>query len=260
MSHGDLHSGNIFIQNVAPTTLNFQINGHHFRMTTTKLVKIYDFDHSTICKNTNIRLNARDSFTVNGILNPNRAEGEEFNMSYGEANIFNKNFDFMILFCFALLIDSDPREINELNYFGGLDPQFNEFVRYCMPGFYGPNPASTETIRDAYTRLFGEKVNRREASRIFNYHIHRDYEFADLGVTDEVLNMSWSEYFQRVNNRYGRIVKNFAPTNNNQLWIPSEIIIPKLNMLLSTYFGEYHTMEPIDVTKGTVYSIDNRVL
>jgi hypothetical protein len=260
MSHGDLHDGNIFIQNIAPTTLNFQIGGGNFRMTTTKLVKIYDFDHGTICKNTNIKLNVRDSFTVNGILNPIRADGEIFNNHYGETNIFNKNFDFLILFCYALLLGRSPQEVSDLYYFGGIDPEFNEFMRYCMPGFYGSNPESTEKIKDTYLRHFDEKISRKEASKIFDVQITREYDLRNLGVSDEVLNMTWGQYFQRINGRYGRAVKSFTPIKNNQLWIPDDIIIPKVNMLQSTYFREYSTGEPINVTRGTVYSIDNRVL
>jgi hypothetical protein len=260
MSHGDLHSGNIFIQNVAPTTLNFQIQGHHFRITTTKLVKIYDFDRSTICKNTNIKLNIRDTFTVNAILNIDRAEGENININFAETNIFNKNLDFSILFVYGLLVDSSPDDIRSLVYLGGADPAFNEFMRYCMPGFYEDNSGSTETIRDTYIRLFEHKVNRVEASRIFDVTIHREYDLADLEISKELLDMTWGEYFEKINGYYGRVVKSFTPIDNNHLWIPGEIIIPTVNMLLSTYFGDYYTRDPINIKKGIVYSIDSRIL
>ncbi len=260
MSHGDLHSGNIFIQNVSPTTLNFQIRGRHFRMTTTKLVKIYDFDRSTICKNTNIKLNIRDSFTVNAILNPNRAEGEDINRLYGETNIFNKNIDFIILFAYGLMTGVDEHTLKDLYYFKGIDPDFNDFMRYCMPGFYEDNPASTETIRDTYIRLLEQRDSRKEASRIFNYQIGRGYDFDDLGVSDEVLDMTWADYLVRINSRYGRAVKNFSAIHNNHLWIPDEIIISKADMLTSPYFGEYYTRDPINIKRGIVYSIDSRII
>lgn len=260
MSHGDLHSGNIFVQNVPPTTLNFQIQGRHFRMTTTKIVKIYDFDHSTICKNTNIKLNIRDSFTVNAILNVNRADGELFNTLYAETNNFNKNLDFFILFSYGLMAGIDEHTLKDLYYFNGIDPGFNDFVRDSMPGFYVDNPASSETIRDTYIRLFENKESRREASKLFNYNIDREYDLADLGVSDEVLNMKWIDYLVRINGHYGRTVKNFSAINNNQLWIPDEIIIPKANMLLSPYFEEYYTRDLINIKRGTVYSIDSKVI
>ncbi len=260
MSHGDLHDGNIFIQNVAPTTLNFQIRGRHYRMTTTKLVKIYDFDRSTICKNTNIKLNIRDSFTVNSILNVNRAEREEINRLFGETNIFNKNIDFLILFTYALIVGTDEHTLKDLYYFRGIDPEFNDFMRYCMPGFYEDNPLSSETIIDTYVRLFENKEHLREASRLFNVPINRDYDFDDLGVSDEVLDMTWSDYLVKINGRFGRAVKSFTSVNNNHLWIPDEIIIPKADMLMSPYFEEYFTRDPINTKRGVVYSIDNRIL
>ena len=256
MSHGDLHNGNIFIQNVPPTTLHFQIQGRHFRITTTKLLKIYDFDRSTICKNTNIKLNVNDAFTVNAVLNLDRAEGESVNRSYGETNIFNKNLDFSILFVYSLVTDSSPENIRNLIYLNGYDAAFSEFMRYCIPGVYN----ATETIRDTYIRLFRDRVNRIEASRIFDFVIDEEYVLEDLEISDEVLNMKWIDYFLRINKYYGRTVKSFTSVNNNQLWIPDEIIIPRVNMLLSKYFNEYYTTEPINIKRGTVYSIDNRVL
>lgn len=257
ISHGDLHDGNIFIQNVAPTTLNFLIRGSHYRMTVTKLVKIYDFDHSTICKNTNIKLNIRDSFTVNALLNVNRAEGEEFNRLYGESNIFNKNLDFLILFAYGLMAGVDENTVKRLNYFNGIDQSFNEFMRYSMPGFYDANP---ESIGDTYTRLFENREHRSEASRLFNVQIDRDSDLDDLGVSDEVLDMTWSDYLVRINNYYGRAVKDFHGTDDNHLWIPDEIIIPKADMFMSPYFSEYLTGEPINIKRGIVYSIDNRII
>jgi hypothetical protein len=256
MSHGDLHDGNIFIQNVPPTTLHFQIQGKHFSMTTTKLLKIYDFDRSTICKNTNIKLDVKDAFTVNAVLNLGRAEGEGLNRAYGETNIFNKNLDFSILFVYSLLTGSSPVNIRNLIYFNGYDAAFSEFMRYCIPGVYN----STETIRDTYIRLFRDRVNRLEASRIFNFVIDEEYVLEDLDISDEILNMKWIDYFLRINKYYGRVVKSFTQVDNNQLWIPDEIIIPRVNMLLSKYFNEYYTVDPINIKRGTVYSIDNRVL
>jgi hypothetical protein len=262
MSHGDLHSNNIFIQNVPPTTLNFQIQGRHYRMTTTKLVKIYDFDRGTICKNTDIKLNIRDSFTVNALLNINRAEGKFFNRVYAETNIYNKHLDFLILFAFGLMAGSDPDDLKNLNYFEGVDPVFNDFMRFCIPGFDVNNPISDETIRDTYIRIFeSDKKSRDEASVLFNIDkFTEDFVFSQFGVDNEVLNMRWIDYYLRIHVHFGRPVKILHGMDNNQLWIPDEIIIPKEDMLMSPYFEEYYTRDPINTKKGVVYSIDNRVL
>ena len=55
ISHGDLHSGNLFIVDVEPTTLCYLVEGVQYRFTTTKLLKIYDFDRSNISAKTNIK-------------------------------------------------------------------------------------------------------------------------------------------------------------------------------------------------------------
>lgn len=262
ISHGDLHAGNIFVQNIVPTTLNFIIQDRHYRITTTKLVKIYDFDHSTICKTTDIKLNRNDTFTINALLNVNRSENRDLNTMYAETNIFNKQLDFSILFTFGLMPKDNDDNLLNLIYFEGTDPEFTEFIRYCMPGFYSKNGISDETIGDTYIRLLQNPANLLEASRLFNYEITdiNTETLIDLGISTNILEAPWTEYFLSINTYYGRIIKDLDKTINNHLWIPDEIIIPKINMLTSPYFGEYFTEEPINVKKGTVYSIDNRII
>jgi hypothetical protein len=261
ISHGDLHAGNIFVQNVSPTTLNFQINNVHYSVTTTKLIKIYDFDRSTICKKTDIVLDINDSFTINVMLNPNRANGMQINTHFAETNIFNKNLDLMILFSYGLTMSQNLDETLNFIYFKNVDPVFNEFVKYAMGGFYRGYPVSNETIRQTYTILLEDVANRLEASRIFNVDIQLPINLNVLGISEDVLNMTWWQYYIQVNGYFGRIVKTFnSRVDNNHLWIPDEIIIPKLNMLQSPYFSEYMIDEPIDVTRGIVYSIDNRII
>lgn len=262
ISHGDLHNGNIFIQNIPPKTLHFNILGHHFRFTTTKLVKIYDFDHASICKNSNIRLDVNDSFTINSVLNPNRAEDGYFNLTSAETNIYNKQLDLIILICYALGNGLSQADYLNFNFFNNIDIEFNNFLRTAMPGFYNDNPLSNYTIRDTYLYYIrNSEPHRLEASRIFNIDIdaiHMGPRMFDIHNT--ILHMNWKQYSLYIREHYGRIVKSFNSIPNNQLWIPDEIVMDKSNMLLSAYFAEYIIAEPFNVTKGTVYSIQNRLL
>ena len=261
ISHGDLHNGNIFVQNIQPKTFNFNILGHHYQFTTTKLVKIYDFDNATICKHSNIRLDVNDSFTINSILNPNRADGAFFNLAGAQTNIYNKQLDLIILICYAIGGSLAHNDYINLNFLNNFDPEFNNFVRTAMPGFYAVNPIANYTIRDTYIYyLSNSEPHRLEASRIFNTVIPNHIDPRYLGISNEILNMTWVQYSLAIKDKYGRIVKSFAQTPNNQLWIPDEIVIDKSNMLLSDYFTDYLVAEPFDITQGTVYSIQNRLL
>ena len=69
ISHGDIHTDNIFVTEVPPTDLCYIVEGVQYRFTTTKLVKIYDFDHAMIEKDTNIRLDTTSNITINKIVN-----------------------------------------------------------------------------------------------------------------------------------------------------------------------------------------------
>lgn len=261
ISHGDLHSGNIFIQNILPKNFSFDIYGRHYSFTTTKLVKIYDFDQSTICKNSNIRLDVNDSFTINSILNPNRAEGEFYNLVGAETNIYNKQLDLIILICYALGSSLSKVDYINLNFFNDIDVEFNNFIRYAMPGFYNGNVIGVNTIRDTYLYLLNNNESDRiEASRILNINIPKKSDPSFLGISDDILNMNWIQYSLAIRSNYGRIVKRFGEVPNNQLWIPDKIVIDKGYMLLSDYFSEYSIAEPFDVTQGTVYSIQTRLL
>jgi ribosomal protein L14 len=173
---------------------------------------------------------------------------------YAETNIFNKQLDFSILFTFGLMPKDNDDNLLNLIYFEGTDPEFTEFIRYCMPGFYSKNGISDETIGDTYIRLLQNPANLLEASRLFNYEITdiNTETLIDLGISTNILEAPWTEYFLSINTYYGRIIKDLDKTINNHLWIPDEIIIPKINMLTSPYFGEYFTEEPINVKKGTV--------
>ena len=124
-SHGDLHSKNIFVLTVPEIELCYFVNNRFYKFKTTKLVKIYDFDHSTICKTTEISINRSTSITINQNKNPIREPGSISNNRYGETNIFNKNLDIIM---FYLLLDYN-------------EPDFLRFYHSSFPGL-----KSTETI------------------------------------------------------------------------------------------------------------------
>jgi hypothetical protein len=260
ISHGDLHTGNIFVQNISPKTFNFNILGYHFRFTTTKLVKIYDFDRSTICRNSNIRLDINDSFTINSILHPNRAEGRPLDTNFGETNIYNKNLDIIILIAHGLAFNISDTEFRDFIFFNNIDNDFNTFIRSIIPGFYRWSEVGNRTIRDTYMELLQNPQNRQEASRIFNVNINIPIDVRILRIDDNILNITWSEYYATIRRIYGRIVKSVHGVPNNQLWIPQIVVQSKENMLLTPYFAEYLIPEPNDITRGTVYSIDGRII
>ncbi len=62
--HNDLHYGNIFIQTLdSPIQLNYKVMGKYYSITTKHLVKIYDFDHSSIYSNVQVK-NKMNSFNL----------------------------------------------------------------------------------------------------------------------------------------------------------------------------------------------------
>jgi hypothetical protein len=87
-------------------------------------------------------------------------------------------FSAIPLFVYSLFTGSSSVNIRNLIYFNGYDAAFSEFMRYCIPGVYN----DTETIRDTYIRLFRDRVNRIEASRIFNFVIDEEYVLEDLDM------------------------------------------------------------------------------
>ena len=79
------------------------------------------------------------------------------------------------------------------------------------------------------------------------------------------MGMTWLKYFKAVGKNYGRIVKKIVkhreePAENNHLWIPDTIIIPKEDMLRNGYFASLHSTLPIDIRYQLIYTIDNRIL
>jgi hypothetical protein len=255
-SHGDLHIGNIFIVDIPETEMIYIVEEVQFRFKTTKLVKIYDFDHGTICKTTSIKINTDDEFTINKKLNPIRNDDEDFNNRLAETNIFNKNLDIVIL---LNALNHDCTDIYDS--FNCLDQNFDKFLRDIFPGFDSKNALSQEKIRDTYTRLIsGSPQIRYEPNRIFDIDIAGHTEIDNYGVSKKIMNMKWINYLKKISTNYGRIVKDLENlAENNHLWIPDEIIIPKEEMFSKEYFTELQSKLPIDIRYQIVYTIDERL-
>jgi hypothetical protein len=257
ISHGDLHFGNIFVIDVEPTELSYMVDGVQYRFTTTKLVKIYDFDFGLIGKDTNIRLNTKSKFRINRILNPDRWQGTYLNNQYGESEYFNKNLDLCILYFLSFKQRAiDP---TAMVFLGTDDIEFDDFIQESFPGFYN----STDTISNSLKAAFTNEVNRKEASVVFNKTIRKPEDVNNLEIGAEILNITWRKYYTEfVLHIAGRLVKSaISSVNNNQLWIPDNVIIPKSKMLKLYYFSELIDNNiDINVRKSPIYTIDGKII
>jgi hypothetical protein len=262
-SHGDLHLGNIFVVDVPETELCYIVGIQQFRFKTTKLVKIYDFDQGTLCKDTTIKINTDKSFKITHGLNRLRdIDDDFFNQTLAETNIFNKNLDIMIFCNFLESMGDFPDFYDTFQMYGASDPEFDQFFREIFPGFDSANPVSQVTIRKTYNDIIAMSPDELlEANRIFGITIPDISQISQYKISELVLNLTWIQYFKKIGKKYGRIVKNFTkPVKNNHLWIPDTIIIPKLQMFEKDYFLPLRSTQPIDIRKTIVYSIENRIL
>jgi hypothetical protein len=260
-SHGDLHISNIFIIDVPNMELCYVIEGQQYRFNTRKLVKIYDFDHGTICKTTTIRVNRDSNFTIMGELNETRDIHNNLNTKYAETNIFNKNLDLLIFTNYLSYIY--PRFFDHFTI-SNSDSEVNDFFRECFPGFDSVNPLSQVKIRDTYLTLLENESNRKEANRIFGLKANTGEEYTKYNVNNDVLNMTWMNYFRAIKDNFSRIVKSFKfedeSVPNNHLWIPDVVVLPRNMILANRYFNSFKSVEPIDIRKMPVYTIDNRIM
>jgi hypothetical protein len=255
ISHGDIHTDNIFVVEVEPTELCYLVEGVQFRFLTTKLVKIYDFDHSMIGRATNIRLDMNTSFTVGRVVNDERVKGGFFDKNYAECSVFNKNLDLVISILNGFAYEVSV--LTRLNITHGTDVEVEAFVRDVLPGMNKDSPMCNETIQETYRKLFTDVSNIREAQEVF------DMPFTDMAnwVEPKTLGMTWGRYFNEVKEKLGRIVKSFSarPTTNH-LWIPDNVILPKIDMLHHPYFRTFVSQSPINVRSQSVYTLDNRIV
>ena len=258
ISHGDLHPGNVFIIDVPPTELCYIVQDTQYKFITTKMVKIYDYDHSTITKSTDIKLNTNKSFKIDSLINPDRAVGEWLNTTYAETNIFNKNLDICILILYGFSSFSDKS--SDLEYMEDLDPDFDSFIQDIMPGFDYRNYTSNEKIVETYTKSFSIPERLTEMNRIYNVTIDSIADIDEYGISDDILNTKWLNYGYYISDdKLGRIIKSTTDIDNNHLYIPDNVIIPKWQMLNHSYFDELTSMDTIDITIQIVYTLDGRI-
>ena len=257
-SHGDLHIGNIFILDIPEEVeLCYIVEGQQYRFKTTKLVKIYDFDHGTFCKSTNIRVNRDSIFTIDQQFNETRETDTDLNTKYAETNIFNKNLDLLIFTNYLSYIY--PNFFNHLTI-SSTDTEINEFFRECFPGFDSTNALSQRKILDTLLELLQIESNRLEANRIFGINIDRAEDYNRYNIEPDILNTTWMAYFVEMQYNFGRITKNINdPVENNHLWIPDTIVLPKNMMLANKYFESFKSDVPVDIRIMPVYTIDRRI-
>lgn len=273
MTQGDLHSGNIFINELPQEIeLCYIVDGIQFRVRTKHLLKMFDFDFGMIGATTTLQVNKNQSFTINQVLNPMRARTEWMNTQYAATSIYNQNLDFLILVTHpssGLLSDSTEKNIFEFAYPG--EPRDTDFDRFMneVVGYL----EDTEAIKETYLDVLKDPEQRTEAARIFGVKelVKKASETEEewlkriivgYKIEQQILDMTWNEYFKHIEaNHLGHIIKSSEPYGvpNNHLWIPETIVMTKLNMLKSTYFNSYRSHQPIDITSELVYTIDGMI-
>ncbi len=255
ISHGDIHTDNIFVVEVDPIELCYLVEGVQYRFQTTKLVKIYDFDHSMVGKSTKIRVDMNSSITIDRVVNEERTKGGFFDKNYAECSIFNKNLDLVISILNGFAYEIPV--LTKLNITHGTDPGVEAFIRDVLPGMNKDSPVCNETIQDTYKKAFTEVSNIREAQAVFEMPFN---EMANW-VEPRTLGMTWGRYFNEVKEKLGRIVKSFQnKPETNHLWIPDNVILPKIDMLRHPYFRTFVTDSPINVRTQSVYTLDDRIM
>jgi hypothetical protein len=248
-SHGDLHMGNILVNTIPETILCYKVNGSFFKFRTTKLVKMFDFDHSTICKTTTISYNrGTENFTINQNLNPIRDSDAYFNNKYAETQIFNPKLDIVIFMSYLF------NQVREHGYkIDSEDPGFNQFILSSVPGM-----TSNEKVINVIRReKRANEKNIAEFNRITG----------NTNISNEFYETSWKKYFNYISfdkKRFGRIIKSMDPNGvrNNHFWIPDSVVSSNLMMLTNDYFTSLKDPRPdlIDIRKQIIYTIDNRIV
>jgi hypothetical protein len=263
ISHGDLHIKNIFVIDVQPTELCYVVDGVQYRFTTTKLLKIYDFDQSNIVEDTDITINGRNRVRINRVFNINRRRGGSFDRVYGKGEQFVKKSDLMIVLANGLRVVAD--NYNILDFGGPTDPEITYFFRNVMPGLYVQNPMSKKLICDTYTELLKTATPQliKEFREVFLIPEGEDINIKTMKIGGDICNMSWNTYYSELLPRYlGGLVKDIRGidlTENNTLMIPDTIVLPLREMVHNSYFDALKSTEPIDITRQVVYTLDGKI-
>lgn len=260
ISHGDLHSGNVFVVDVEPTHMCFRVEGLEYCFTTTKLVKIYDFDFGNISKDTKIKLNTNSSFKIYRILNPTRHPGKYLNVNYGLSEYFNKQLDICMLYFLGFRFSRETK-LSDFIFFGDVDPILDRFIKDCCPGFDKDNSIANTPIGSTLLDALTSETARKEASIVFNSKISSPSDLKRVQIGQEVLDMTWHTYLKdAIIPNSGRLLKQLIDRkDNNQLWIPDSVIIPKVQMLHHRYFEELRGSIPTNVRKAPLYTVDGKL-
>ena len=287
--HGDLHINNIFINKLKkPVDLYYQINGTMYKLTTDWIVKIYDFDHSQIFKDSTISVNQHDDIIIKKIL----PLGKKVDTIPGVPNKFDKNVDRIRIFNqLRNTIQNKPEDSEADNSAeaiteDGYNSQNEDFVPDEAPPVvesYGnvdiaaiidrllPVITSQETYKETYKRvLFGDPESSQlaAANRFYNTDIKykaniTDEELlkimtVDFGIEREdradYTKHKWFYGFGP--ERVGLLVKN---RSLQLLWIPDELILSSSAMLKDPFFDNLITQELNNVRNHVIYTLDGKI-
>ncbi len=272
-SHGDLHHTNMFIIEVPETELVYVIEGIQFRFKTDRLLKIYDFDNSSLCKSTNIKVNSLNFITINKTENKLRDDMNWKSKELGLSNRFNSQCDIVKTFnLFSVAVLSKPLmlmlkrimfpEIKNKEKIKDTYEKHLTFIEGGDSNLYNTKTEFEEVVKKVNS-VFGIdlEVKRGILNRDKYYVNYKDYN-----VDSDFLDMTWEEYFKKIKRgpqRVGYIIKSIHDPDNNEsntLWIPDSVIQSKENILKSNLFEDFHCRTAIDIRRDIVYTLDSRVL
>jgi hypothetical protein len=286
--HGDLHRENIFINKLKkPIDLYYQIKGITYKLTTDWIIKIYDFDHSQIFKESTISINENDDVTIKQIL----PVGKRVEMIPGVPNKFDKNVDririFHILKNILKKIDAlDANNSAEDMTEDGYNSQNEDFVPdqaasddesdekieddiitvidRLLPVF-----TSDETYKETYKRvLFGDpeesKIQLKEANRYYNKNIQYKEKITDrellkimiddFGIYENYINIKWKDILSETNP--GLLRKD---QKHNLIWVPDALILSSEQMLKDKFFENLVFRDPTNIRTEVIYTLDGKL-
>lgn len=247
ISHGDIHTNNIFINTIDPIEYTFIIEGKIFTFEINKLVKIYDFDHSMIEKESVLDVGINKMISIQKTINPIREDSAWGCRQFGECNIFNRNLDHVI---FKENFEESIKKLLKKN------SELDKLINFA----YGNFNMNYNTIRETYDDLLRptSKNFKKEYLNEFNriYNRTQDAPYTSTLFNDELLRESWSTYRIMINRKYAHILRNFLKSEPlNHLWIPDTIIKSYIEILNHSYFK---SLESTKISKR-LFTIDNKI-
>jgi hypothetical protein len=276
ISQGDLHHGNIFIIDVPETKLCYKVKEQLFCFKTSKLIKIYDFDRGTICKDSYIKYNKDNSVRIHRLLNESRKPNGSLANFTALTTIFNKNLDKIQFFLPILHYCQGSNLQAEFN--GTRDVGFSNFLKRNLPGIDSDKTISSKKVGETYIKEFVPETvtckpevddakriqlaenNKSEAARIFNVNenpANVSKTICSFNIDENVLESTWMDYFNSIlPNRM--IKKNKIYKSNNHLWIPDVVIMTNFDMMNDDYFQSLRSgKEDYNVYSDIIYTVDN---